>query len=319
MRLPVTLDNGAPVETARPPNSGALAFGQQRRMRARESGHCRRRPLARSRALLSSCCPRWRARARCGGGAPARRARSAYSSCSGSGVSSQPMYTGATAGSRARCATAAAASSMWMRLAQCGARRARRPAQAQPLDQLQPARAIQAGQSQRRGGFGSAASNASASSRMRPLKPCGAGGVSRRPSRPVLRDGAGRHEHDALQMGGVQRGEHIAQPVDEHAAIDGFVARAGAGRKIRRVTARRAGRDAVGPRDVAQPGDAVRVVSGRLAPQGMDLRPGPAAAARRRQSPQPMSSARARPCSHAAVDGPSPPCGATQTMFWVGS
>ena len=58
-------------------------------------------------------------------------------------------------------------------------------------------------------------------------------------------------------MGGVQRGEHIAQPVDEHAAIDGFVARAGAGRKIRRVmpagrTGMPSGRE-MSPRSQAMP------------------------------------------------------------------
>ena len=73
-------------------------------------------------------------------------------------------------------------------------------------------------------------------------------------------------------MGGVQRGEHIAQPVDEHAAIDGFVARAGGGQEDQAGDAGGQDGDAVGPRDVAaQPGDAVRVVSGRLAPQGMDF------------------------------------------------
>ena len=72
-------------------------------------------------------------------------------------------------------------------------------------------------------------------------------------------------------MGGVQRGEHIAQPVDEHAAIDAS-SRAGAGRKIRRVmpagrTGMPSGRE-MSPRSQAMPSG---VVSGRLAPQGMDF------------------------------------------------
>ncbi|KAG0924651.1 hypothetical protein G6F57_019027 [Rhizopus arrhizus] len=58
----------------------------------RESGHCSVNPLARRRALLSFLLPTFAgAGAMRGAGAPAIAASSAYSACSGSGVSSQPM------------------------------------------------------------------------------------------------------------------------------------------------------------------------------------------------------------------------------------
>ena len=211
------------------------------------------------------------------------RARSAYSSCSGSGVSSQPMYTDATEGSRAKCATAAAASSMWMRLAQCGARRARRPgARSRSISCSRPA--IQAGQSQRRGGFGSGCQQCLGFQQDAAVEALRRGRcVLVDPAAPVFAiDGAGRHEHDPLQMGGVQRGEHIAQPVDEHAAIDGFVARAGAGRRIRRVmpagrTGMPSGRE-MSPRSQAMPSASS---AGGWRRRAWISRPGPAAAARR--------------------------------------
>ena len=185
-----TLDEPcAPGHGARDEDSGASVVGQQRRIAGP-----RVRPLQTQAAGAQPRVAEFLAAhiggrgAMRGAGAPMMRARSAYSSCSGSGVSSQPMYTDATEGSRAKCATAAAASSMWMRLAQCGGSTGAPawPARSRSISCSRPGPYRPASRSAV-ADSGRAASNASASSRMRPLKPCGAGGVSRRPSRPGVR------------------------------------------------------------------------------------------------------------------------------------
>ncbi|KAG0773238.1 hypothetical protein G6F22_015043 [Rhizopus arrhizus] len=151
--------------------------------------------------------------------------------------------------------------------------RARRPV-AQPLDQLQAARPVQAGQPQRGGRQPARGQRRFGLQQHLAVEPLRRGRrVFVHPAALVFAiDGAGRHEHHALEPRRIQYVQHGLQAINEDTPVDRCVARS-RGRQVDQAGhARGQGGQAGRLRDVAlQPPDAAVVVLGRMAAQRMDL------------------------------------------------